>query len=112
MAKTTCENCDHTYHWCWEEAFDKFGFGDGDGQIETWRVRAALEKAGYVVDELEWGLHNTIIYSIRKDGIQLIDVEVNVGYDDPRRYLPAEIVTLLDEAFPATCGPDNAGADS
>ncbi len=101
MAISKCEICGGDYHWFWEEAFDKFGFGDGDGQIETETVAAALEQAGYAVEYNEWGLHNTVIVSIRKDGIEQIPDTVPVGYDDPRKYLPRKIVKLLDKAFPA-----------
>ena len=101
MAISKCENCGGDYHWFWEEAFDKFGFGDGDGQIETWRVRSVLEQAGYTVQEADWGLHNTIIISIEKDREEQIPADANVGYDDPRKYLQRKIVRLLDKSFPA-----------
>lgn len=101
MAISECENCGGSYHWHWEDAFDKFGFGDGDGQIETGTVAAVLEKAGYAVEQIEWSLHNTIIISIKRDGTEQIPETADVGYDDPREYLPQPIVRLLDEAFPA-----------
>lgn len=50
MPVTTCETCGGDYHWQWEEAFDKFGFNDGDGQVETWQVADVLSKAGYECD--------------------------------------------------------------
>jgi len=99
MTTTTCENCGHAYHWDWEDAFDKFGFGDGDGQIETWRVQAALECAGYTVEEMSWGCHNTIIRSIKQDGNEQIPEEAKLGYDDPRDFLPRKIISLLDRQF-------------
>ena len=101
MAISKCNICGGDYHWFWEEAFDKFGFGDGDGQIETETVATALEQAGYAVEQSEWGFHNTVIASIRKDGIEQIPETASVGYDDPRKYLPRKIVRLLDKAFPA-----------
>ena len=33
MPITTCLTCCGEYHWKWEEAFDKFGFGDGDNLV-------------------------------------------------------------------------------
>jgi hypothetical protein len=110
MATTKCDNCGHTYHWIWEDAFDKFGFGDGDGQIETWRVRAFLEHTGYEVEELTWSLHNVIIISIKKDGTELIPESAAVGYDDPRGYLPAGIIEALDREFPPSNPHRKAGA--
>ena len=35
--------------WSWEEAFDKFGFEDGDGLVMTDVVAAVLQDAGYSV---------------------------------------------------------------
>lgn len=61
MVSTQCDFCGGTLHWDWTEAFTKFGFNDGDGQVETWQVEAVLGKlihlkstgvsllAGYVV---------------------------------------------------------------
>lgn len=102
MATSYCDNCGNTFHWNWEEAFDKFGFGDGDGQVETWQVHAALKRGGYEVEEYTWGIHNTIIISIKKEGIEQVPENTTVGYDDPRRYLPREIISLLDREFPTT----------
>jgi hypothetical protein len=104
MPKSQCETCGHIHYWRWEEAFDKFGFNDGDGQIETGQVRAALEDAGYCVDEQPWGCHNIVIVSIKLDGVEQILPTAKIGYDDPRDYLPAEIITLLDEQFPGGGG--------
>lgn len=100
MATSICNICGGDYHWFWEEAFDKFGFGDGDGQIETETVTTALEQAGYATEQSEWGFHNTVIASIRKDGIEQIPETASIGYDDPRKYLPRKIVRLLDKTFP------------
>jgi len=111
MTTSTCENCGRPYHWEWKDAFDKFGFGDGDGQIETWRVRSVLECAGYSAEEVTWGLHNTIIVSIKKDGIEQIPEGTIIGYDEPREYLPRKIVRLLDREFPAK-RPSDSGRPS
>lgn len=86
--------------WTWEEAFDKFGFGDGDGIVMTDAVVGTLQAAGYAVDAHPWGCHNIVIASIKRDGIEMIPETAKVGYDYPCDYLPADIVALLDAAFP------------
>lgn len=101
MATSDCRICGGTYHWFWEEAFDKFGFGDGKGQVETEQVRDFLVMAGCVVELHSWESHNTVIRSIVRDGIELIPETASVGYDDPRKYLPRDIVRMLDGAFPS-----------
>lgn len=104
MPSCICQNCGAPFHWIWEEAFDKFGFGDGDGQVETATVVDVLEQAGYVVNHDFWSLHNDVISSIKKDGVEQIPENTDIGYDNPRAYLPAAIVTLLDEQLPAADG--------
>jgi hypothetical protein len=109
MVTTTCDNCGGTLHWDWSEAFAKFGFGDGDGQVETWQVENVLTEAGYEVTVEEWGLHNTVIASIKKDGEELIpydNPDYAFGYDDPRKFFPDHLVKLLDEKLPPTIGYD------
>ncbi len=86
MPVSECHCCGGEYRWKWEEAFEKFGFGDGDGQIETGTVEAVLTAAGYEVESDTWGIHNVVIRSIRKDGRDLMPVDDSkfvVGYDDP-----------------------------
>ena len=103
MPCTECDTCGGDFQWSWTEAFEKFGFMDGDGQVETWQVEAVLAEAGYEVTVTEWGVHNTVIISIKKDGIELIPYDnpkVTVGYDDPHGYLPVDIVKLLDGELP------------
>lgn len=98
-----CDHCGSELSWSWTEAFEKFGFNDGDGIVETWQVEAILAKAGYAVTVDGWGLHNTVITSIKQNNVELIPHDVPgivFGYDDPRSYLPKEIVELLDEAMP------------
>jgi len=102
MVCTTCRNCGSELHWDWADAFNKFGFGDGDGQVETYTVVDALECRGYLVEAEHWGFHNTIIKSIKKSGKELIPDSVTLGYDNPREYLPKKLITLLDEALPPT----------
>lgn len=102
MPISICDNCGSSYLWHWEEAFYKFGFNDGDGQVETWQVESVLSKAGYLVQSHKWGLHNTVITSIQKDGVEYIPSNTskhNHGYDAPRQYLPEVIIQLLDDAF-------------
>ena len=105
MPTVECDCCGSpNYKWIWEEAFDKFSFNDGDGQVETWQVEAVLAEAGYEVTVDGWGMHNTVITSIKYDGVELIphdDPKVTFGYDDPRTYLPKAVVELLDAKLPA-----------
>jgi hypothetical protein len=101
MPISVCCTCGGTIQWNWEEAFCKFGFLDGDGQIETQNIADALTEAGYEVIIQEWGMHNTIITHIKKFELEQIPDDVKLGYDNPREYLPAEIVELLDKLFPA-----------
>ena len=92
-------------NWSWEEAFDKFGFGDGDGLVMTDVVVAVLRDAGYCAASEPWGSHNITIFSIEDaSGIELIPTDINLGYDDPRDYLPDAIIKLLD-ADPRTGEP-------
>lgn len=112
MATSECDYCGNEFYWNWEEAFDKFGFNDGDGQIETWQVEDVLIDAGYTVKKLKWGLHNLLITSIKKNGVEQIPTSANVGYDEPREYLPVEIVELLDLKFSSSDDDEKAGVTS
>ena len=47
MVYSKCVVCLGTYYWSWQQAFFKFGFDDGDGQVETYTVVSVLMKAGY-----------------------------------------------------------------
>jgi hypothetical protein len=96
---TYCKSCGTRHAWRWEDAFDKFGFGDGDGLVMTEQVADVLRKAGYAVTTEHWGLHNVIITSIALGGIDQIPDGVTLGYDDPRGFLPAGIVAILDTAL-------------
>ena len=100
MPITECDCCGGDFEWFWTEAFEKFGFNEGDGQVETWQVEHELVEAGYDVIVECWGMHNDVIISIKKDGKELIphnNPNITFGYDDPRTYLPEDIVRLLDE---------------
>lgn len=101
MPRTQCITCHNDYDWSWTEAFDKFGFGDGDGQVMTATVADVLEHAGYDVDYEPWGLHNEVITSIKLHDVEQIPLGlITLGYDDPREYLPPAINTLLDDKLP------------
>lgn len=105
MVCAGCHHCAQIYHWHWVEAFYKFGFNDGDGEVHTEDIAKELQEHGYEVWIGKWGAHNVIIYSIRKDGIEIMPVSNSkycIGYDDPRDYLPSEITSLLNEKFPET----------
>lgn len=90
-----------TDDWAWEEAFDKFGFNDGDGIIHTHEVARAIANLGYIVTQQQWGMHNTVITAITDTGAtQLISPDIKIGYQNPRDYLPEAIVAYLDRSFP------------
>jgi hypothetical protein len=97
--RTICPTCGHAHYWSWESAFDKFGFQDGDSLVMTEKVAEALRKHGYEVRTMHWGFHNTIITDISRDGEMLIPGRTVIGYDEPREYLPEDIVDLLDSEF-------------
>lgn len=100
MSFCICTTCGNRYDWKWEEAFEKFGFSDGGGMIMTETVADALRSAGYTVTVEPWGIHNVVITDLERDGRNLIPDGPRIGYDDPRDYLPPEVVALLDKAFP------------
>lgn len=89
------------YGFSWEDAFNKFGYADGD-ECLTFLVVNALSDAGYVAEKTAWGCHNEIIVSIIKDDREYMPTgnsSVSIGYDNPRKYLPRKIIRLLDERF-------------
>ncbi len=94
----------YTVFWEWEEAFDKFGFNDGDGMVFTGLVADFIDSLGYE-SSFDGGMHNSYFNSIKdKSGKNLLSDEVvgdeiDVGYDDPRKYLPESLVQKLDEHF-------------
>lgn len=100
MPKTPCHACGNLVQWTWDEAFNKFGFGDGGGTIETQTVVHVLGHAGYEVTTYHFGIHNEVIDSIKKDGVEHIPANTEIGYADPRKYLPRNIVRLLDRNLP------------
>lgn len=101
MTHSTCPHCGAPHQWLSEEAFEKFGFEDGDGLVMTDAVAHVLREAGLTVTTQHWGLHNVIITAIARDGVSLIPEGTRLGYDDPRQYLPEDIVALLDQELAA-----------
>ena len=84
-----------TQWWGWEEAFDKFGFEDGDGVVHTELVADFLTKKGYE-NSYSGGLHNTYFdWILCPCGMK---IKCN-GYDDPRIYLTTELIKMLDTYF-------------
>ena len=96
---TYCPTCSTDCSWHWEEAFDKFGFNDGDGLVMTEVVANSLRKRGYIVETHTWGWHNTIINRISRDGISVIPETARIGYDKPRTYQLEDIIDILDADF-------------
>ena len=43
-------------------------------------------------------MHNVVITDVAKDGVSVLPLRTNVGYDLPRNYLPRAIIDLLDAA--------------
>ena len=87
----------HQIHWVWGEAFNKFGFGDGNGWNGTSLVEEFLLSIGCKEVKCDsWGAHNYMIFGILdKDDTKY---EFN-GYNDPRDVLPKHIIEKLDNNF-------------
>ncbi len=101
--KSLSQNFNHSKPFDWCDAFYKFGFDDGDGIVRTYDVAAHLIKLGYKVRIGDRGIHNSVINSIKQHGIEippLNNPSIRYGYEHPRNYLPDEIITELDKAFP------------
>jgi hypothetical protein len=90
-------------NWC--DAFNKFGYEDGDGKVWTSTVADYLQSIGYEVEYEGWGMHNTVITKlVDSNGKHIIsdDYDLNkfvLGYDDPRKYLPKGLIEKLDTEF-------------
>jgi hypothetical protein len=83
--------------WNWEEAFDKFGFGDGDSWNGTGEIQSWFEdELGWTSESDSWGCHNYIIFSLQDDNGKKYEFD---GYKNPRNILPKKIVKKLDEQF-------------
>ncbi len=101
MRDMKCKCCGNRYYW--KNAFSKFGYDDGDGHIGTPFIAQILVDAGYEVEYATWQPHNTLIHSIKKNGIELMPRNTPkylIGYDDPEQYLPTVIVDILETEFP------------
>ena len=94
--------------WDWEEAFEKFGFDDGDGWNGTDLVADFLRRHGYTVECNQWGCHNYIIDHISKaeEKIYVLceypvmdELSEPHGYANPRDYIREDIAKLLDKYF-------------
>lgn len=102
MPTSTCPYCDSDIKWIWDDAFMKFGFRDGANGHLTESVAEVLRTAGYTVKVEPWGLHNVVIGSVSKGGIELMPMQrIRFGYAEPRDYLPKKIIRLLDQKLPA-----------
>lgn len=101
MPQAICHHCNSTFIWHWEEAFAKWGFLAGQGQMKTDTVQEVLADAGYEVEVRALGACNTVICSIKKDGKELIPQGIKIGYVPPRLFLPCSIIELLDRKFPS-----------
>jgi hypothetical protein len=85
--------------WEWEEAFDKFGFGDGDGWNGTDIVADFIESLGYNAERDYWGIHNYMIFDIKLKDESIYTKDVDKGYDNPHDYLPRNLVRELEARF-------------
>ena len=89
--------------WDWEEAFDKFGFGDGDGWNGTEIVADFIESLGYGVVCDQWGIHNYMIMDLTvwcgPIYISILPDHISRGYDNPHGYLPRDLVQQLETKF-------------
>ena len=47
MVQNKCAHCGNCFHW--REAFAKFGYDDGDGNVQIKAVANILEDSGYAV---------------------------------------------------------------
>lgn len=66
----------------------------------TETVADEIRSTGYQVTTQCFGLHNVVIVSITMDGIEQLPLDrIQLGYDNPRKYLPELIVRHLDEQF-------------
>lgn len=87
--------------WSWEEAFDKFGFNDGNGWNGSYLVGRFIDDVYDVKTVLSsQGMHNYMIIDILDhDKNSTISEDVEIGYTCPRDYLPKDLVALLDKEF-------------
>lgn len=101
----------HSTHWEWQEAFDKFGFNDGDGWNGTDLVAEYIDSKGYDCVCDWWGCHNFMIMDILKNGKSILfkqddlwlphlsHIDEPIGYTRPESYLPSQLVNDLNAHF-------------
>lgn len=85
--------------WTWEEAFNKFGFDDGNDPESENRTEAVAESLYALncdsVEASRWGMHNYVINSLMHQGT-LYEFD---GHTNPATVLPPEIVAALDKEY-------------
>ena len=93
-------------HINWPDAFNKFGYGDGDGEIYTYEIAEHIQELDLECGFTQFCMHNDVIDSIKSyneggecTGVELIPNGTVIGYDNPRKYLPAFIVEHLDKKY-------------
>lgn len=97
--ESNCHACGAHIYWAWEDAFYSRSFDEGNGDSETETVAGYLREAGYRV-EVTARSRNPIISSIKKQGVEHVGPDDWYGESDPRDYLAAEVIDLLDKQFP------------
>ena len=90
--------------WEWEEAFSKFGFGDGDGWNGTHEVVGEIESLGYECETENWGCHNYMIFDIKKDGKSILFPEPNLIGSNLDDWLPEVEQRIKDRVLKMTHG--------
>lgn len=102
--------CTATYEWDVRDAFNKWGFDDGDSNRNyTGKVASVIEDLGYEVNCDAWGMHNYVIdHILNSDGVTVYGGDHPLflaGYYDYSTIgntLPADIAAAL-RAFDETC---------
>lgn len=97
MSVSFCNQCQGTYNWHWQEAF--FKISCWSLKSNTCCVESLLARAGYRV-HIAGGRKRNVIRYIKMNGIDQIPTNARIGHNNPQEYLPPEIVTILDKAFP------------
>ena len=90
-----------TINWSWMEAFDKFGFGDGDGWNGTDLVQDELENLGYEVECDTIGIHNWAIVRLKRGDFdhEFLGYPLENDDDNPVKVLPADVLKALNDKF-------------
>lgn len=90
-----------TYAWQWEEAFQKFGFRDGDDPQHNKEVGDFLKDFGYSYHTSS-GIHNGFICALAHNGVRVELPEDDEDVVDIRAMFPKDVLAALDKAFPWT----------